>query len=247
MRTEKKKSGISYSFNQVRLPPELPEERFAIHAVGLTTPKRLGEVAEAAFLAKAASFGFGVAKPWGDSERYDFILDSGHHLWRVQLKSTGRYAESRYQVKAGGSNATYTRDEIDFLVAYLIPENLWYVVPIEAFPPAKTLRFYPHSGGNPQLEKYREAWCQMACPRNEKSASQILVARRCEKASVACSGCPLVRLIRRVRVARTLSTICNDHVGTAALGCPVERSSTAGAPCLAAFARHGTTPRYYSQ
>src|SRR6184192_2982890 len=38
--------------------------------------KRKGELSEAAFLLKAASLGFGVAKPWGDSERYDFILDS---------------------------------------------------------------------------------------------------------------------------------------------------------------------------
>ena len=48
-----------------------------IHAVGLTTPKALGEAAEAAFLAKVTSLGFGVSKTWGDSERYDFILDSG--------------------------------------------------------------------------------------------------------------------------------------------------------------------------
>ncbi len=32
------------------------------------TAKRLGEIAEAAFLAKASGMGFGVAKPWGDSE-----------------------------------------------------------------------------------------------------------------------------------------------------------------------------------
>src|SRR5206468_3484935 len=38
--------------------------------------KRKGELSEAAFLLKAAGQGFGVAKPWGDSERYDFILDS---------------------------------------------------------------------------------------------------------------------------------------------------------------------------
>src|SRR5207253_9946140 len=41
-----------------------------------TNTKRKGELSEAAFLLKAASLGFGVAKPWGDSERYDFILDS---------------------------------------------------------------------------------------------------------------------------------------------------------------------------
>jgi hypothetical protein len=37
--------------------------------------KRRGEMGEAAFLLKASALGFGVAKPWGDSERYDFIVD----------------------------------------------------------------------------------------------------------------------------------------------------------------------------
>jgi len=39
-------------------------------------PKRAGELAEAAFLLKAQTMGFRVLKPWGDSERYDFVLDS---------------------------------------------------------------------------------------------------------------------------------------------------------------------------
>ena len=76
-----------------------------INAVGLTTRKALGEAAEAAFLAKATSLGFGVAKTWGDSERYDFILDSGKKLWRVQVKSTGRSDGSRYIVKTRGRNS----------------------------------------------------------------------------------------------------------------------------------------------
>ena len=36
--------------------------------------KRRGELSELAFAYKAASEGFGVAKPYGDSERFDFIL-----------------------------------------------------------------------------------------------------------------------------------------------------------------------------
>jgi hypothetical protein len=32
-------------------------------------PKRLGDVSQAAFLLKARTMGFGVAVPWGDSER----------------------------------------------------------------------------------------------------------------------------------------------------------------------------------
>jgi len=39
------------------------------------TTKRRGELAELTFVLKAASLGFAVAKPYGDSERYDFILD----------------------------------------------------------------------------------------------------------------------------------------------------------------------------
>src|SRR5256885_12742270 len=51
-------------------------------------PKRAGEISEAAFGVRAHSLGFLVAKPWGDSEKYDFVLDAGSKLWRVQLKST---------------------------------------------------------------------------------------------------------------------------------------------------------------
>jgi PD-(D/E)XK endonuclease len=80
-----------------------------INAVGLTTRKALGEAAEAAFLTKATSLGFGVAKTWGDSERYDFIFDSGQMLWRVQVKSS-RYFRSCYKVTIrGGHSGIYRR------------------------------------------------------------------------------------------------------------------------------------------
>ncbi len=54
--------------------------------------KRTGELSEAAFLHKAVGLGFKVTKPWGDSERYDFVLDSGRRLWRVQIKCTAAEA-----------------------------------------------------------------------------------------------------------------------------------------------------------
>ncbi len=49
--------------------PQTPRQR------ELTT-KRRGELAELAFVLKAANLGFGVARPYGDSERYDVILDT---------------------------------------------------------------------------------------------------------------------------------------------------------------------------
>jgi PD-(D/E)XK endonuclease len=46
--------------------------------------KNLGGLAELAFMRKAASMGFAVAKPWGDSDRYDVIVSFGKMFWRVQ-------------------------------------------------------------------------------------------------------------------------------------------------------------------
>src|SRR5204862_410076 len=56
-------------------------------ATGSVTGKRRGEMAEAKFLAKASELGFGVAKPWGDSDAYDFIVQTSGRLWKVQVKS----------------------------------------------------------------------------------------------------------------------------------------------------------------
>ena len=48
------------------------------------------EMAEAAFVAKAVSLGLCVSKPWGESQRYDLIVDNGRRLLRVQVKSAHR-------------------------------------------------------------------------------------------------------------------------------------------------------------
>ena len=166
--------------------------------------KRKGELSEAAFLLKAAGLGFGVAKPWGDSERYDFILDShcldshnndahnndshredphcpdshnhdshnndsrdhaaARRLWRVQLKCTEVVRARGYDVQPiysiyGQGKMVYTADDIDVLVAHIIPLDIWYVLPIEAFAPCKSLRFYPQGGCKRlRFEHYREAW-----------------------------------------------------------------------------------------
>ncbi len=87
------------------------------------TRKRDGEQAEAAFLNKATGLGLSVAKPWGDSERYDLIVDSGRRLWRVQVKSTRYVGERRFSITARGCTAAYTEDEIDFLAAYIVPSG----------------------------------------------------------------------------------------------------------------------------
>jgi hypothetical protein len=126
--------------------------------------KRTGELSEAAFLFKAETLGFHVAKPWGDSERYDFILDTGSRLWRVQLKCTGIIRGRGYDIQPthstpGRGKTVYTADDIDVLVAHIVPLGVWYVLPIEAFVPSRSLYFYPNAAcKRARWEKYREAW-----------------------------------------------------------------------------------------
>jgi PD-(D/E)XK endonuclease len=173
-----------------------------INAVGLTTPKALGEAAEAAFLAKVTSLGFGVAKTWGDSERYDFILDSGRRLWRVQVKSSRHSDGSRYIVKLKGA-AAYTANEIDFIAVYIVPENLWYVIPISVAARRGQMYVSPHGTRHFRHEKYREAWCQMACPRNETHPTRLLVKRQREYPFDACKLCNLKRAPREIPLKLT--------------------------------------------
>jgi hypothetical protein len=139
-------------------------------------PKRMGELSQAAFLVKAQSLGFGLALPWGDSERYDFIVWARPQgrLLRVQVKATGRLNRGGYDVQPvystrGEGKKTYTAADIDVLAAHVRLEGslfqanqakeVWYLLPIAAFAGVKSLRFFPDlKSRNPRWEGYREAW-----------------------------------------------------------------------------------------
>lgn len=125
------------------------------------TGKRRGEIAEAAFVAKAAELGFGVAKPWGDSDPFDFIVYVEGKLWRVQVKSAHRAGEDgAYSFRAHGhALRAYGPKEIDALVAYVVPENAWYVFPVSVVRRLRSLKLFSGSRRKrSKFEKYREAW-----------------------------------------------------------------------------------------
>lgn len=132
--------------------------------------KRKGELAELAFVYKAAGLGFGVAKPYGDSERYDFILDSGERLWRVQVKSSSAMQYGAYLVNAqrhlNGRVVAYSASEIDFVVVQVVPEDAWFVIPVELVLVRKNLRLCLHGNASKgELGKYWEAWDLMRAGR----------------------------------------------------------------------------------
>jgi len=127
--------------------------------------KEKGELAELAFLHKAASLGFGVARPHGDSERYDFIVDSGERLWRVQVKSIFGLVEGIYRTRCThGDKILYTAEEIDFVAVYIASLKVWYIIPVDCAPASGVLAFYPsgRERGVGRFEAFREAWHLMA-------------------------------------------------------------------------------------
>jgi hypothetical protein len=189
-----------HALSQYALPQPVPLTQpripkvITLHAVATPTRKRRGEASEAAFLARATSLGFSVCIPWGDSERYDSVIGrGGRRLLRVQVKSASRYANTRYRVRTTGASYTiYTPAEIDFLVAHIVPEDLWYIVPIAAVGHRKGIRFYPHTRhpSRAHFERYREAWCLLACDPKARGPQDIPAQCRCKDLPHRCAVCP---------------------------------------------------------
>jgi len=117
-------------------------------------------------MAKAAEHGFKFAKLWGDSAPYDMVVDLGGRFVRVQVKSTmcktwegdrhvppGSYAVFlRHQ-----SSPRYQRTDFDYLAVYVIPKDVWYIMPSAEVTPKIGIRVCPGNKSNP-YECYREAW-----------------------------------------------------------------------------------------
>jgi hypothetical protein len=146
-----------------------------------------GELAELAFMRKAASLGFAVAKPWGDSDRYDVVVRFDKTFWRVQIKSVLGKSPSRnhYRVQTRDSRKhTYSAKDIDFLVAYIFAEDIWYVVPAHIVENKKSLCLTPGSKRS-SVDHYREAWnLMMRSPGDDTATRPTNAADSAEAAHV---------------------------------------------------------------
>jgi len=130
------------------------------------TFKERGEWAELQFMARAVRKGFKVSKPWGDSSAYDVGVESGVRILRVQVKSTDCRTEYGYlcQFKPNAHSKPYTLRQIDFFAAYVIPEDVWYLIPAAVLlrgRQKKAVTLLPAKPRHPErykCEGYREAW-----------------------------------------------------------------------------------------
>lgn len=131
-------------------------------ALGLPqASKARGEVAEARFIAKALSLGFVVLRPFGDNQPYDFVLQSGEHMTRVQVKSAWTpFRKGVYQIMTSMGRRTrrglrpYTVDDVDFVAVHIGPEDAWFIIPIAEL--LTTIHFFLSSRS--PLQRFRERW-----------------------------------------------------------------------------------------
>jgi hypothetical protein len=97
-------------------------------AMKIKQPKR-GEWVELRSMAAAAENDLHVTKPWGDSAQYDFVIEHKGRFRRIQVKSTQFFDRGCYPCAVKGSHWPYADDAFDFLVIYILPEDLWYIIP----------------------------------------------------------------------------------------------------------------------
>ena len=127
--------------------------------------KQRGDIGEVAFLERALCLGYTCSKPYGDNASYDWVVGgSSRRLKRVQVKAAfGLHPTVNfYFVNSDRANRQpYKPAELDFLAVYIVPEDVWYIIPPRAFGTRASLFFRPFPMAQDRWRKYREAWWRL--------------------------------------------------------------------------------------
>ena len=138
-----------------------------------------GWVAETRVIARCVEMGYRVSIPFGDGAPYDFIVDTGEKILRVQVKKVYQSQDHWVTsfIKARSSNYKnqfdrhYTKSDCDYIVCYSCEYDIAYIFPIEIVSNVRQLYVYPDMEeeaprrsrirnwvSKPDCGKYREAW-----------------------------------------------------------------------------------------
>ena len=91
--------------------------------------------------------GYIVSVPYGNNSRYDLLVDTGKHFYRIQCKTASLNENGSYTINTANSVSTttqrkikhYTADEIDFIAS--IVDNQLVLIPVELIAGAKSKIF----------------------------------------------------------------------------------------------------------
>lgn len=119
--------------------------------------KARGEWAELCFMARAVEREFSVSRPYGDSGTYDVGVEHNGRFLRVQVKSTTFERKGRYTCNlVWKKKKKYPRGKVDFFAVYLLPIDMWYIIPFDVVERNTCLNLTPRGGL--KFSQYMEAW-----------------------------------------------------------------------------------------
>lgn len=115
--------------------------------------KEKGNLTELQCLTAVYELGYKAAIPYGENSRYDFIIDIGNKLLRVQVKTSSTVDKDSFKfscrstrVNSQGSVCRrYSAEEIDYFATYY--NGKCYLVPVQECGAEKKMRYdYPSTG-----------------------------------------------------------------------------------------------------
>lgn len=119
--------------------------------------KQIGNITEVECMLAFLKLGYNVLTPYGDCERYDFVVDINNHLYKIQVKSANtNHIDEGYIAILTANKTTkngavvrhqYTENEIDyFMTSY---NGQCYLIPISecSHCGTKRLRLIPPKNG----------------------------------------------------------------------------------------------------
>ncbi len=154
----------------------------------IVNAKRQGEYAEMKFQVEGFEHGLALSKPFGESMPYDYIADNGKRLLKIQIKSVSAHRQRAYKVGLHAASKLrwrvpgkrvqarrhwiypiamhqghrvrgYQPSEIDFVAALVIPEEVWYIIPVRAIKGRVVICVFPNNPDSKGMfERYKEAW-----------------------------------------------------------------------------------------
>ena len=112
--------------------------------------KKKGNITELETMLAFMKLGYNVLTPYGDCERYDFVVDVNGKLLKMQSKTSHSEDNGASFIFNGRSNHRkegkivyhqYTGDEIDYFVTFF--NDKCYVIPVDECGKDKRLRLLP--------------------------------------------------------------------------------------------------------
>lgn len=116
--------------------------------------KQIGNITEFESMLAFMKLGYNVLTPYGDCERYDFVVDVNGNFIRVQSKTSHSDDDGASFTFSGRSSNRkdgkivhhhYTKEEIDYFVTTF--DGKTYLIPVEECGADKRLRILPAKNG----------------------------------------------------------------------------------------------------